>query len=275
MMSRTVAVVALAVVGASWAGDSTAADRLTCRSASAVECSAAGCERQDLHSDLTVDLGRKSMKYCAGAGCFDAVVAVVKTEDGSVSFAFDARSEQGRRGGRVDRLVTIHPGGKTATIGAFLADGTVLFSPMECQAFPPAQEGGRGAQSAQGIEDKLALDTGSTIRAAELERRAIAPISVAVGQSKPDQRGQVALTKAVAWLKAHPDRKATLAGHADDPGSDEYNLALGDKRAAAVRAAMVAQGIAADRLTTITFGRLRPLSPDGGHNGRVEIILGE
>lgn len=138
-MLRMVAVIAVSVVSALWAGGVSAADRLSCRSASMVECRAAGCERQDLHSDLTVDPGRKSIRYCAGADCFDARVALVKAEDGSVSFAFDARSEPGRRGGRVDRLVTIHPGGKTATIGAFLADGTVLFSPMECRAFPSAK----------------------------------------------------------------------------------------------------------------------------------------
>lgn len=247
MMLRTVVFIAvMVVVGASWTGAATAADRLSCQSASAVECRNSACERQELHSDLTVDLGRKSVRYCAGAGCFDAAVALVKAEDGSVSFVFDATSEQGPRGGRVDRLVTLHPEGKTATIGTFLADGAVVFSPMECRALPPAR-----------------VD------------RTIASIPFAVGQYKPDQSGLAALTKAIAWLKAHPNGQVTLAGHADDPGSDDYNLALGDKRAAVVRAAMVAQGIAADRLTAITFGRFRPLPPGGGHNGRVEIVLGE
>jgi hypothetical protein len=67
MMLRTVAFIALGVACASWTGTATAADRLSCRSASMVECRAAGCERQDLHSDLTVDPGRKSIKYCVGA----------------------------------------------------------------------------------------------------------------------------------------------------------------------------------------------------------------
>ncbi|MBF0270024.1 MAG: hypothetical protein HQL44_15680 [Alphaproteobacteria bacterium] len=53
-----------------------------------------------------------------------------------MSFAFDAKPQDGRLGERVDRLATIHPGGKTATVGSFLADGTVLFSRMDCENQP-------------------------------------------------------------------------------------------------------------------------------------------
>jgi hypothetical protein len=81
---------------------------------------------------LTVDFGRKEIKYCAGERCYAARLAMVKAEDGGVSFAFDAKPEDGRRGGRVDRLVTIHPGRKTSSVGSFLADGTVAFSRLDC-----------------------------------------------------------------------------------------------------------------------------------------------
>ncbi|MBC7953292.1 MAG: hypothetical protein H7Z12_15910 [Rhodospirillaceae bacterium] len=121
---------------AAWSGAVEAADVLSCRSASESECRIAGCARQDLHAELTVDFSRKNIKYCAGEGCYDARVAMVKAEDGGVSFAFDAKPEEGRRGGRVDRLVTIHPGRQAATIGSFLADGSVLFSRMECGKKP-------------------------------------------------------------------------------------------------------------------------------------------
>jgi hypothetical protein len=122
----------LLVLAAAWPGVAEAADQLSCRSASELACGAAGCEGQDLHTALTVDFGRKEINYCAGAGCYGARVAMVKAEDGGVSFAFDAKPEDGRRGGRVDRLVTIHPGRKAATIGTFLADGRVVFSRMDC-----------------------------------------------------------------------------------------------------------------------------------------------
>ena len=109
-----------------------AANVLSCRSAGGFECRAGLCERQDLHTNLTVDFTRKKIRHCVGEGCYDASVAMVGAEDGGVSFAFDARPEQGRSGGRVDGLVTIHPGRKAATIGNFLADGSVSFSRMDC-----------------------------------------------------------------------------------------------------------------------------------------------
>jgi hypothetical protein len=124
--------VLLAWIAAAWPGAAEAVDLLSCRSASGLECGAAGCERQDLHATLTVDFGRKEIRYCAGERCYEARVAMVKAEDGGVSFAFDAKPEGGRRGGRVDRLVTIHPGRKASTVGSFLADGTVLFSRLDC-----------------------------------------------------------------------------------------------------------------------------------------------
>jgi hypothetical protein len=127
----TAFVLALALAAA-WPKAGTAAQLLSCRSASQWECRAAGCERTDLHADLRIDLGRQEIIYCAGEGCSRARAAMVTAEDGGLSFAFDATPEDGRRGGHVDRLVTLHPGGQAATIGSFLADGTVLFSPMTC-----------------------------------------------------------------------------------------------------------------------------------------------
>jgi peptidoglycan-associated lipoprotein len=54
----------------------------------------------------------------------------------------------------------------------------------------------------------------------------------------------------------------TLEGHCDERGSAEYNLGLGDRRASAVRDALVAQGVPADKLKTISYGKERPLCTD-------------
>ncbi len=61
-----------------------------------------------------------------------------------------------------------------------------------------------------------------------------------------------------AWLKAHPDVKVTLSGNCDERGTEEYNLALGERRADAVRDYLVAEGITADRISTISYGKDRP-----------------
>lgn len=64
------------------------------------------------------------------------------------------------------------------------------------------------------------------------------------------------------WLQQHPDTKATIEGHCDQRGTVEYNLALGDLRAQAVREYLVSLGVAAERLQTVSYGKERPLDPE-------------
>jgi peptidoglycan-associated lipoprotein len=61
-----------------------------------------------------------------------------------------------------------------------------------------------------------------------------------------------------AFLKANSVRYLTIEGHADERGTREYNLALGDRRANAVRDFLIAQGIPPDRLRTLSYGKERP-----------------
>ena len=62
----------------------------------------------------------------------------------------------------------------------------------------------------------------------------------------------------VAWLKQNSNVSVTIEGHCDERGTREYNLALGDRRASAVRDYLVAKGINASRLSTISYGKERP-----------------
>ncbi len=66
------------------------------------------------------------------------------------------------------------------------------------------------------------------------------------------------------WLKARPSVAVTIEGHCDERGTVEYNLALGDRRAEAVRDYLASLGIAANRLDTLSLGKERPLVP--GHD---------
>jgi peptidoglycan-associated lipoprotein len=60
------------------------------------------------------------------------------------------------------------------------------------------------------------------------------------------------------WLKANPSARAEIEGHADERGTSEYNMALGAKRAQAVRDYLVTLGIPTTRLTTISYGEEIP-----------------
>ena len=61
-----------------------------------------------------------------------------------------------------------------------------------------------------------------------------------------------------AWLKANPKARVEVEGHCDDVGSAEYNLALGAKRAQTAKDFLVSQGIATERLVTISYGKEAP-----------------
>jgi peptidoglycan-associated lipoprotein len=69
---------------------------------------------------------------------------------------------------------------------------------------------------------------------------------------------QPQLRRAADWLARYPSVKITIEGHADERGTREYNLALGDRRAIAVKRALVALGVAGDRLATVSYGKERP-----------------
>ena len=76
------------------------------------------------------------------------------------------------------------------------------------------------------------------------------------GDIREDQ--QSALQGDIAFLKQHPNIRFTVEGHCDERGSTEYNLALGDSRASAVRNALVQGGIGADQVKTISYGKEKP-----------------
>jgi len=73
---------------------------------------------------------------------------------------------------------------------------------------------------------------------------------------RDDQKS--ALADNVAWLKSNPSAKITVEGHCDERGTAEYNLGLGERRAKAVKDYLIAAGIPADRVSTISYGKERP-----------------
>lgn len=73
-----------------------------------------------------------------------------------------------------------------------------------------------------------------------------------------DDDGRVILGKQAEWLARYPALRITLEGHTDERGTREYNLALGDRRANAAKNFLAAQGVAASRITTISFGKEKP-----------------
>ena len=73
-----------------------------------------------------------------------------------------------------------------------------------------------------------------------------------------DSEDSAALRTQAQWLARYPAKRAAIEGHADERGTREYNLALGERRANAARNFLVSQGIDGGRLNTVSYGKERP-----------------
>ncbi|HXV73926.1 MAG TPA: peptidoglycan-associated lipoprotein Pal [Sphingomonadales bacterium] len=78
--------------------------------------------------------------------------------------------------------------------------------------------------------------------------------------SELDATDRATLQQQAAWLNQYPNVRIAIEGHCDERGTREYNLALGDRRAAAVKNYLVALGISASRIDTISYGKERPVA---------------
>jgi peptidoglycan-associated lipoprotein len=74
-----------------------------------------------------------------------------------------------------------------------------------------------------------------------------------------DEAAQDALRSKAAFLQENPDLYITIEGHCDERGTNEYNLALGDRRAESAKSFLVDMGIEAYRISTVSYGEERPL----------------
>lgn len=80
------------------------------------------------------------------------------------------------------------------------------------------------------------------------------------------EKSQETLKAQAAWLKAYPALNVIIEGHADERGTREYNLALGERRAESVKKYLVALGLSSVRIQTVSFGKERPAVAGSNEN---------
>jgi len=78
---------------------------------------------------------------------------------------------------------------------------------------------------------------------------------------------RAALTRQAQWLQTYSNVSAIVEGNADERGTREYNLALGARRADSVKAFLVSQGVSPSRLTTVSYGKERPIDARSNEEG--------
>jgi peptidoglycan-associated lipoprotein len=102
-----------------------------------------------------------------------------------------------------------------------------------------------------------------------------------VDQYEVREDAAVILERQAAWLKRYPAIQVRIEGNADERGTREYNIALGSRRASAVRDYLVGLGVSPSRIATVSFGKERPIDPGAddeafrrNRNARTAIVSG-
>jgi peptidoglycan-associated lipoprotein len=87
-------------------------------------------------------------------------------------------------------------------------------------------------------------------------------VHFALNQYNIEDSDKAVLGRQAAWLSKYPAVRVTVEGHCDERGTREYNLALGARRANAVKEYLVSQGVSTARVETISYGKERPICTD-------------
>jgi len=110
--------------------------------------------------------------------------------------------------------------------------------------------------------ERLAREAAERVKAVAADLAAM--INFEYDQATVRSTDQSILDRKAAILGANPNVKLQISGHADERGSDEYNLALGNRRAAAAKRYLENKGIDGKRMDVVSYGEERPLNP--GHD---------
>lgn len=143
---------------------------------------------------------------------------------------------------------------------AFLVISALALSACaNANRFDDANGAGTQAGAAGGVST-TPLDPASDPRSAAYFQQTVGDrVLFVVDSSELTATGRATLESQARWLMQNTDYLALIEGHADETGTREYNLALGARRANAVREFLIARGVAPGRIRTVSYGKERPI----------------
>lgn len=133
-----------------------------------------------------------------------------------------------------------------------LAVISAMFILSACDSMPGSSSGGKNSYGSAssgpatpGTQDDLVQNVGDRV-------------FFELDSSVLSSEAQQTLERQAQWLKQYPSVNVTVEGHCDERGTREYNIALGERRATAVKSYLVGVGVTANRISTISYGKERP-----------------
>jgi peptidoglycan-associated lipoprotein len=145
-------------------------------------------------------------------------------------------------------------------VGSVTAQGSTKVTPSSSTSYTITASGPGGSASSNA---RITVATPPPVAAAgpsddELFTKEVRDAYFDFNKADIRSDARDALAKTADFLRNYPQFKVTIEGHCDERGSTEYNLALGDRRASAVKQYLISLGISADRLNTVSFGKEKP-----------------
>ncbi|MGH9566242.1 MAG: peptidoglycan-associated lipoprotein Pal, partial [Candidatus Angelobacter sp.] len=152
-------------------------------------------------------------------------------------------------------------------IGTVSASGSKAIAPSDSTTYHLVATNDGGSAEASARLTVTAPDTkGATLSDEEMFRRAVKDVFFNYDNAEIRGDAQAIVGADAQFLSAHPKMQLVLQGHCDERGSEEYNMALGQSRADKVKEALVNQGISADRIKLISFGKEKPFCTDANES---------
>jgi peptidoglycan-associated lipoprotein len=146
-------------------------------------------------------------------------------------------------------------------VGAVTAQGTTTVTPGDSTTYTISASGNGGNAEASvrvSVEAPVAVVQPTNTSLDELFMQEVRDVFFDYDSAEIRADAKDALRKTSDFLKGHPQMRVTIEGHCDERGSTEYNLALGDRRANAVKQYLTSLGNSAGSLNTVSFGKEKP-----------------
>lgn len=124
----------------------------------------------------------------------------------------------------------------------------------------PGGSGANGANGAGGVSSSALGDPSNPASVAYFNKSVGDRVHFVVDQSTLTDEARGILNGQAKWLKTNPEYAIIIEGHADEQGTREYNIALGARRAEAVKNYLISQGVAGSHMQTISYGKERPIA---------------
>jgi peptidoglycan-associated lipoprotein len=158
----------------------------------------------------------------------------------------------------------------TPEVGSVAAEGTTNVTPAASTTYTATAMGpGGSASSSARVTVTIPAPAATTSRQPSLEELFNKEVQDAYfdydkASIRDDARS--ALAKTAEFLRSYPQVAIMIEGHCDERGSTEYNVALGDRRSDAAKDFLVSQGVATDRIQTVSYGKERPFCTQGNES---------